>query len=139
MYKANIGNQEFELIPGKESSVNGTLKSTSFTQTEKGSYLLTVNGVSKIADLVKLDKENKMVVVRIEGKKYNVNLKEPVDQLLEKLGINIKHGKKLNNLKAPMPGLILKVVAEKGKSYKAGEPLLILEAMKMENVLIVMC
>jgi len=32
-----------------------------------------------------------------------------------------------------MPGTILKVFAEAGRSVRAGEPLMILEAMKMEN------
>ena len=32
-----------------------------------------------------------------------------------------------------MPGTILKVFVEAGQSVRAGEPLLILEAMKMEN------
>lgn len=36
-------------------------------------------------------------------------------------------------LKAPIPGLITRVMVEKGQEVKMGEPLLILEAMKMEN------
>jgi biotin carboxyl carrier protein len=32
-----------------------------------------------------------------------------------------------------MPGLILKVLVEKGQEVKTGDPLLILVAMKMEN------
>jgi biotin carboxyl carrier protein len=34
----------------------------------------------------------------------------------------------------PMPGLVIKILAEQGKHYKAGDALMILEAMKMENV-----
>jgi biotin carboxyl carrier protein len=36
-------------------------------------------------------------------------------------------------VKAPIPGLITRVMVTKGQEVKAGEPLLILEAMKMEN------
>ncbi|NWF49169.1 MAG: hypothetical protein HXY49_01360 [Ignavibacteriaceae bacterium] len=36
-------------------------------------------------------------------------------------------------IKAPMPGLILKVNKSKGEKVKKGESVLILEAMKMEN------
>lgn len=38
-----------------------------------------------------------------------------------------------NHLLAAIPGTVLKIVAEAGQTLKAGEPLLILEAMKMEN------
>lgn len=37
---------------------------------------------------------------------------------------------------APMPGTILKIVANAGDSVKRGQVLLILEAMKMENELV---
>ncbi len=38
-------------------------------------------------------------------------------------------------LKAPMPGLVLRVLVQPGDSVAAGAPLLALEAMKMENEL----
>lgn len=38
-------------------------------------------------------------------------------------------------LKAPMPGLVLRILAEVGGTVAAGDPLLALEAMKMENEL----
>ena len=38
-------------------------------------------------------------------------------------------------VKAPMPGLILDVLAKPGQEVKKGDQLMILEAMKMENVL----
>src|SRR3984893_970583 len=38
-------------------------------------------------------------------------------------------------LLSPMPGLLSSVVVEEGQEVKAGEPLAIVEAMKMENVL----
>lgn len=38
-----------------------------------------------------------------------------------------------NDVEAPMPGLILKILVSEGDSVKAGDPVLIMEAMKMEN------
>jgi biotin carboxyl carrier protein len=38
-------------------------------------------------------------------------------------------------LKAPMPGLVVRVLVEAGAQFAAGAPLLALEAMKMENEL----
>ena len=36
-------------------------------------------------------------------------------------------------IKAPIPGIITRVMVEKGQAVEMGDPLLILEAMKMEN------
>jgi biotin carboxyl carrier protein len=134
MYKAFIGSHDVQVVTGKDASVNGVPVDIEFVKSATNSFKMRMNGVEKDADLVKLDKENKLVIVRIEGKKFAVQIKEPVDLMLDKLGISIKSTKKVNNLKAPMPGLVIKILAEQGKHYKAGDALMILEAMKMENV-----
>jgi biotin carboxyl carrier protein len=46
--------------------------------------------------------------------------------------------KKINlfrELKAPMPGLVRQILVTEGNSIKKGDALIILEAMKMENIL----
>lgn len=134
MYKASIGSHDVQVVTGKDASVNGVPVDIEFVKSATNSFKMRMNGVEKDADLVKLDKENKLVIVRIEGKKFAVQIKEPVDLMLDTLGINSKSTKKVNNLKAPMPGLVIKILAEQGKHYKAGDALMILEAMKMENV-----
>ena len=42
---------------------------------------------------------------------------------------------KVNELKAPMPGLIVAIRVQPGQVVQKGDPLLVLEAMKMENIL----
>ena len=39
-------------------------------------------------------------------------------------------------LKCPMPGLVKSIAVMEGQEVKAGEPLCMVEAMKMENVLL---
>ena len=41
-----------------------------------------------------------------------------------------------HSIDAPMPGKIVKVVVEEGQSVKAGDVLLVLEAMKIENEIV---
>ena len=44
-----------------------------------------------------------------------------------------------DNVTAPMPGTVLNVVAPVGTAVKAGDVILILEAMKMENDIVAPC
>ncbi len=133
MYKVLIGQDAMDVSADEPASVNGVKKDIQFINVN-GAYQVTMDGQTHLADLVKLDRETKEVVLRMRGKKYAFQLKEPIDLMLDQLGMKSGAAKKLNHLKAPMPGLILKVIAEAGGKYKAGDPLLVLEAMKMENV-----
>jgi biotin carboxyl carrier protein len=51
------------------------------------------------------------------------------------MGMTNTSSVKVNNVKAPMPGLIISLKVADGDEVKQGDPLLILEAMKMENIL----
>jgi biotin carboxyl carrier protein len=64
-----------------------------------------------------------------------LSAKDRFDALLEQLGMGDAASAKVNDLKAPMPGLIVDIKVQVGDTIKKGDSLLILEAMKMENVL----
>jgi biotin carboxyl carrier protein len=51
------------------------------------------------------------------------------------MGLSNATEQKINQVKAPMPGLVLRVLVEPGQKVTKGEPLLVLEAMKMENMI----
>lgn len=134
MYTATIKENRFDIELGEVETLNSASISSQLKPNPDGGFLFEYNGKKVIADLVRIDREAKQVVLRITGKKYVVQIKEPVDILLERLGMKNVGAKKVNNLKAPMPGLISKLMVKEGDIVKQGEPLLILEAMKMENV-----
>lgn len=93
------------------------------------------NGGSYTAMVENVDLKNKELSLRIDGQVYKVAVKEPIDQLLTSMGLDLKAMQKIEPVKAPMPGMILKVLVEPGQQINKGDGLLILEAMKMENVL----
>jgi biotin carboxyl carrier protein len=64
-----------------------------------------------------------------------MSLTDQFDELLHKLGMDNLSAQKVSELKAPMPGMVLKVLVSEGEEVKKGSNLLILEAMKMENVI----
>lgn len=128
MYQIKIGEH---IIDISNESLETALPIKSIGET---SYETTWLGKKTIVDIVKIDEIAKTIVLRIASKKYTFQIKEPVDVRLEEMGIKPRQAKKNNNLKAPMPGMVLKVLVGEGQTVKAGESLLVLEAMKMENV-----
>lgn len=100
-----------------------------------GGYSVLMNNRSHVVYLDELNREEKKVTLIIDNVRITTTIKEPIDLLLEKMGINMAVQQKAASLKAPMPGLVLKILVTEGESVKKGTPILILEAMKMENVL----
>lgn len=90
---------------------------------------------SYTAEVVELNTAEKTVSLKINGHIHHIQLKDRFDLLLEKMGMASAAGAKVNDLKAPMPGLIVGINVQTGDEVKKGDSLLILEAMKMENVL----
>jgi len=86
-------------------------------------------------ELVEVDTTNKNMVLKVNGKTCVVDIKDKLDLLLQELGIGQDDATAVHDLKAPMPGLILDVLVEPDTEVVKGQPLVILEAMKMENVL----
>ncbi len=81
-----------------------------------------------------IDSDKKKVKLLLAQKEIVVEILDPIDQKMLSLGIDTKKLSKAKNIKAPMPGLILKTLVQEDQTVKAGEALFILEAMKMENV-----
>lgn len=104
-------------------------------KTESGIISVLHEGKSYEAFVEDINVETKEVLVRVNNQRYTVAIQEPIDQLLKSMGLDLNAGKKAEALKAPMPGMILKILVSPGQEIKKGEALIILEAMKMENVL----
>lgn len=87
------------------------------------------------AELISIDKATKTIQIKLGNKISTVQLKDRFDLLLEQMGMNNMASQVLKEIKAPMPGLILDLKVKPGDEVKKGEVVLILEAMKMENIL----
>ena len=85
------------------------------------------------AVLIKADQSAKMQVVEIEGVPFEVQIKDELDLMLDRMGYNSKVTKKINELIAPMPGKVLQIAVSEGQQVHEGDTVIILVAMKMEN------
>lgn len=128
-YKASLSEtQAFELTADEAQSLDAV-------QNTDGTFHILQNGRAMRANVVSRDRQAKQYTVEVNGNSYTVNIADELDQLVEKMGLSAGVSQKVSDVKAPMPGLVLEVSVAPGVAVAKGDALLILEAMKMENVL----
>ena len=91
------------------------------------------NNQAYTAEIVEADFINKTYTVKVNGNSYTVSIANSLDLLIKEMGFLVGGSKQINEIKAPMPGLILEMSVSVGQEVQENDCLLILEAMKMEN------
>jgi pyruvate carboxylase subunit B len=84
---------------------------------------------------IKIEPENGRLHLYYGGERFDCSILDERIAELRRLAGDTGSTGILAEIKAPMPGLILKVFAEAGQEVAKGERLMIIEAMKMENEL----
>lgn len=136
MVQAKVANKIFQITKEEIGFlVNGNSFQWDKVKISDGYFHIIHQNKSYRAEVVTADKSTKSFTFKINGKNYTVDLKDKIDLLLEKMGMNTAAAGKINHIKAPMPGLIIDLKVKAGDAVKPGDQLLILEAMKMENIL----
>ena len=136
MQEVVFGEKSYKVEPSKKEGfviINNEEKKVDAIQVGPNTYHLLVDSQSVTIEVVDADSANPEFMVN--GKPYKPTVKTETDLLLERLGLNIKAKKELKELKAPMPGLVLEFRVSPGDVVNEGDPLVVLEAMKMENIL----
>jgi len=75
------------------------------------------------------------VTIRVNGVVQALQVLGPQQLLLESMGMSENVETQEKHVESPMPGKILQVMVATGTEVDEGDPLLVLEAMKMENVI----
>lgn len=137
MYKVKVnGAQEYTIDKQKDAFVlDGKTVELDIVSTGNDAYHILHNGQSYRIRVTEVNAAEKKLTIRVNGNDYNLEVKDRFDVLLNQLGMSDLAATKINDIKAPMPGLVLKVNVTEGQQITKGEPVLVLEAMKMENVL----
>lgn len=133
MLKATV-NKKTEFTIDK-NNVNGTENVWDLVEFKENTFHVIKDNKGYNAMLVSYSAEEKSMVINVNGNDYEIAIKDSNDLLLQQLGIATKSSSVVQFIKAPMPGLIINVSVSEGTEVKKGDTLLILEAMKMENVI----
>lgn len=126
---------EVEIIDEHSGKIDGAPFNLDVLQINNHTFHIIKDSRSYTIEILKANPQEKNYFVKINGQKFKFKVKDKFDSLLEQLGMSDLLSKKVSDLKAPMPGLVLSVDVNVGDEVQKGDPLLILEAMKMENVI----
>ena len=79
--------------------------------------------------------QNKTLTLSVNGNTYSLKINDEYDQTIKNMGLLANSTQKAKDIKAPMPGLIVDILVEEGQEVTEDTPLIILSAMKMENII----
>ena len=100
---------------------------------QNGRYFLRVG--TKVHKIDNVSYDGSDITFSIDGSWHTVSVKDEQELLLDSLGFKTGTEVGAGSLKAPMPGKLLDILVKVGDSVTKGQPIVILEAMKMENEL----
>jgi len=138
MLKVVSDNEEYSIEFERhfeQGTINGRPFQWDIADLDKGGFSVIKDDRSYDVQLVEMNREEKSVIVKVNNTEYELQVKDRFDELLEKMGMNVKGGGQVKEIKAPMPGLVLDVQTKVGQQVAEGDTLLVLEAMKMENMI----
>jgi biotin carboxyl carrier protein len=136
MFSVNIQNTTYTVEKTKEATLVNQKPLSWDIKWIDGTKVHLIKGAASLeAELVSFDHDSKSIQIRLQHQTATLQLKDRFDLLLEKMGMNSSGTGSLKDIKAPMPGLILDLKVKPGDEVKKGDVILILEAMKMENII----
>lgn len=124
---------ETVLLESNQIQVLEQLKSFDWMPQSDGS--ITVKLDDTFFKLYHVQVEGSKVSFQHKGHLYQFTVKDEMALLMDKMGFKDASSASAGSLKAPMPGKIVQILIQVGDIVHAGQPVIILEAMKMENEL----
>jgi biotin carboxyl carrier protein len=131
-YSAVAGNERFEVAlnrtdKGIEAKIGGRVYSMEVTRVRPGLYWLNWNETSiEVAVLPK----GQSYSVSIGGHRIQVEILDPRKKLQRALH---HEDSGVSEIRAPMPGRIVRILASEGENVEARQGIVVMEAMKMQN------
>jgi len=117
----------------EELRINGHKQDIKIFEDE-GFTVIEFNNKKYVAEII--EKNQNKYTVLLNGLSYNFTIESPISFKRRKYLEKFKQVNKTETIIAPMPGKVVELLVEENTKVKEGEPILILEAMKMQNEII---
>jgi len=137
MLKIKVNNKfNFEVESNNGNiTINGRAIDKDLVQIDNRIFHIIHNGKSYRAELVSINRDDRTCSVKVGTNIYSMQMTDQYDDLLHQLGMDNLKTNKISEIKAPMPGLVIRILAAEGDQVEKGGNLFVLEAMKMENII----
>ena len=116
MYKVVSDKSQFAITFNHGDEVSGIVNGKPFHldlfSYGKGSFHIIKGNKSFSAQITAADYKEKKFIIRINGNKYSFLVRDRYDELLDTLGLTKINESKVNEIKAPMPGLVLELLVK---------------------------
>lgn len=136
-FQVNVGGtvHSVELLSEKTVQVDGRIYSFDMVQGTQQSLSMLLNETAFEIFMLGFtrDNEDKCLQFSIEGNYYDVIVEDRRSLLRKRMLLARPHSTGVQEVRAPMPGKVVRIEVKIGDTVKAGVGLLVLEAMKMEN------
>jgi pyruvate carboxylase subunit B len=134
-YYVRVGDRERELeVDGDSVTLNGaTIRAHLEELPGVPTQLVSIDGT--VHRLVARRVERGVYDVSIDGYRFTVEAFDDRARVIRELSGAARKIVAASHLKAPMPGLIVRVNVKEGDQVRSGQGLVVMEAMKMENEL----
>ncbi len=127
IYRVSVGNREFVVdVTDEQVTVDGKPIQASLTPLNNGGLVL-LRRENRARELHILPQGNSAYAVMVNGRHL-------IAQVEKGNGRPKKHADQANQgaINAPMPGMVVDVLVKEGQRVDSGEPLVVLESMKMQ-------
>lgn len=138
-YTVTIADREYDIqveyrYERYHLTVNGRAVVVDHEDMQRGRSLLLIDGESHEVD-IRFNGDDNERIVFMQGTDISLRIEDyNLAQMRKRAGM-AAGGAKESVLAAPMPGLVVDVKVAVGDTVKRHQPLVVIEAMKMENIL----
>lgn len=132
-YRVRLGDAAFDLtaVEGQLSLAGADAADVRLDPISGQQYVLFVG--PQVHRLVVEARDGAALTLWIDGQRVEASVQDQRALLMDRFGMKAGGSGGAREVKAPMPGLVLAVHVAPGDAVEAGQRLLVLEAMKMEN------